>query len=99
MYEISFPYEATLYLTLTRTVWAKAVVVLDIDKNTQNYTHQKEIVSEIDDTKEIPDVTFPINLKLIEQYQRIDPMLMGQYKEGMYHNFLFVGEGIYTSTL
>ena len=35
-------------------------------ETTQNSTYQKEIVSEVNDTKEIPDGNFPINLKFIQ---------------------------------
>ena len=36
-------------------------------ETTQNSTYQQEILSEINDTKEIPEGTFPINLKLIKK--------------------------------
>ena len=35
-------------------------------ETTQKSTYQQEIVSEINDTEEIPEGTFPINLKLIK---------------------------------
>ena len=49
-------------------------------------------MSEINDTKEIPEGTFPINLKLIKKYQRMGPSLINKYKDGKYHTFSF-GEG------
>ena len=44
---------------------------------------------EINDIKEIPECSFPINLKLIQKYQRIEPSLMDTYKDGTYHNCSF----------
>ena len=38
-------------------------------ETTQKSTYQQEIVSEINDIKEIPEGTFPINLKLIQKHQ------------------------------
>ena len=37
-----------------------------IEETTQKSTYQQEIVSEIDDIEEMPEGTFPINLKLIK---------------------------------
>ena len=34
--------------------------------NTQMLIYQKERVSEINDTEELPEITFPIKLKLIQ---------------------------------
>ena len=51
-------------------------------------------MSEINDNEEIPEGNFPINLKLIKEYQWIEPSLMDKYKYGTYHKgSLF--EGIY----
>ena len=44
----------------------------------QKYTYQKEIVSEINDIKELPEVTFPIILK-------------AKYKYSKYHKGYFCG--------
>ena len=52
---------------------------------TQKCTYQKEIVLEINDIKEIPGGTFPINLKLIQQYQWAEPSLMAKHENSMYH--------------
>ena len=38
------------------------------------------MVSEINDMEEISEVTFPINLKLIQRYQRAEPSVMDIYK-------------------
>ena len=42
---------------------------------TQKSTYQKKIMSEIDDIEELPEGTFPINLKLIQKYQRTEPSI------------------------
>ena len=41
-------------------------------------------MSETNDTEEITDGNFLINLKLIYQYQNKDPILLAEYKQGMY---------------
>ena len=44
------------------------------NKNTtHNYNYIMETVSEIYDTNEIPEVTFPITFKIIYQYKLKDP--------------------------
>ena len=48
-------------------------------------------MSEINDIKEITEGNFPINLKLIEKYQRTEPILMAKYKYGKYHKGYFHG--------
>ena len=60
-------------------------------ETTQKSTYKKEIVTEINDTKEIPEGTFPISLKLTKQHQQKDLSLMAKYKEGMYHKSSFRG--------
>ena len=54
-------------------------------------------MSEINDTEEIPEGTFPINLKSIAKYQRVEPSLMAKYKDGTHHKG--VKEAIYILTL
>ena len=49
-------------------------------------------MSEINDTEEIPQGKFPINIKLIEQYQQKNPRLLAKYKEGTYKNGSVCGE-------
>ena len=44
-------------------------------QNTHESTYKKEIVSEINDTEELTDVIFPIELKTIDKYQHKDPIL------------------------
>ena len=43
-------------------------------------------MSEINDIEKIPEDIFPINLKLIQLYQRSEPRLMTKYKNGTYNN-------------
>ena len=59
---------------------------------TQKSTYLQKIVSEINDSEEMPEATFPINLKLIEKYQQTEPILMANYEDGMYHTGSFSGE-------
>ena len=59
------------------------MIPLNINKNTsQKSTYQQETVSEIDDNEEIPEGTFPINLKLTKRYQRLEPIIRAKYKDG-----------------
>ena len=53
-------------------------------ETTQKSTYQQEIVSEINDTKELPEGTFPINFTLIQKYQRSEPIMRAKYKDGTY---------------
>ena len=48
-------------------------------------------MSEINYIKELPKGTFPINLNFIQQHQRVEPILMAEYKNGMYHKGYFSG--------
>ena len=41
--------------------------------------------------EEIPESTFPNNLKLIQQYQRAEPIIMANYRDGTYHKGYFFG--------
>ena len=50
-------------------------------------------MSEIKDIEELPEGNFPINLKLIQQYQRKEPRIRAKYKTGMYHKGSFCGGG------
>ena len=57
-------------------------------------------MSEINDTEEIPEGNFPINLKLIQQNQRAEPSLMAKHKYGTYHKGYFLGgSNIYLSLI
>ena len=44
---------------------------------------------EINDKEEIPEGNFPINLKLIKEYQWTEPSLMDKYKDSTYHKSSF----------
>ena len=46
---------------------------------------------EINDNEEIPEGNFPINLRLIKEYQWTEPSLMDKYKDGTYHKGSFCG--------
>ena len=48
-------------------------------------------MSEINCTKELPGFNFPINLKLIQKYQRLEPSIIAKYKNGKYHKGYFRG--------
>ena len=47
-------------------------------ETTQKSNYKNEIVSEINNTEEIPKGTFTINLKLIAEYQRTEPIIMAK---------------------
>ena len=51
-------------------------------------------MSEIDYIKELPESIFPVNLKLIYQYQEKYPSLIAKYKTGTFKTVLFVEEEI-----
>ena len=48
-------------------------------------------MSEINDTKDLPEGIFLVNLKLIHQYQRKEASLMHKYHVGTYNTFYFSG--------
>ena len=48
-------------------------------------------MSGINDIEEIPEGTFPINLKLIQKYQRSGPIITAKCKYGTYHKGSFRG--------
>ena len=48
-------------------------------------------MSVINDTKEITEGTFPINLKLIKTYQQLEPSIRAKYKYGTYQQGCFRG--------
>ena len=56
-------------------------------KDTTNDSTCKKI-SESNETKELPKGIFPINLKLLDRYQRKYPILMAKYKNE-YTNWVF----------
>ena len=48
-------------------------------------------MSEINDIEEIPEVTFPINIRLIQIYKRVEPSIKAKYKDDTYHKGSFRG--------
>ena len=60
-------------------------------ETTQKSTYQQEIVSKINDIKELPGGTVTINLKLIPKYQRLELNIIAKYKTGTYHKGSFHG--------
>ena len=48
-------------------------------------------MSEINNIEELPEVIFPNNLRLIDQYQRNDPIPMAKYCKHIYRNGSFHG--------
>ena len=66
---------------------------------TRESTCKKEILSEINDTEELPEGDFPINLKLTDQYQRKYPSLMAKYNMDTCKTVSFVEEVIDILTL
>ena len=58
---------------------------------TQKSTYQQEIFSEINDIEELPEGTFPVNLKLIQKYQWLEPIILAKYGTGAYQQYSFRG--------
>ena len=48
-------------------------------------------MSEINDMEELPEGTFPMNLKFIGKYQRQEPSILAKYKNGKYQKGSFRG--------
>ena len=69
------------YIKFEGNIVADALSIFHLNQNketTQKSTYKKEIVSEINDTEEIPEGNFHINLKLIDKYQWTEPSLMAK---------------------
>ena len=62
------------------------------EDTTQKSTYQIQIVSEINDTEELSEGTFPINLILIQKYQWAEPIITAKYKNGTCHKGSFCGD-------
>ena len=45
---------------------------------------------EINDIKELHEDNFPINLKVIQKYQRSEPSIIAKYKNGAYRKCFFL---------
>ena len=50
-------------------------------------------MSEINDVGELPESIFPINIKLIQKYQRQETIIIAKYKDSTYHKCYFYGGG------
>ena len=51
---------------------------------------------EINDTKEIPECTLPINLERIQKYERSETVIIAKDKDGTYHmGYLCGGSNTY----
>ena len=48
-------------------------------------------MSEINEIEEITEGTFPINLKFIKKYQRLEPKIRDKYNYGTHHKGYFCG--------
>ena len=62
-----------------------------IYKNAHDSTYIIVIVLEINDIRELPEDIFLVNLKIINQYQHNDLILMVKYKIGKYESGYFYG--------
>ena len=51
-------------------------------------------MSEINNIEEFTESIFPINLKIVDQYQQKEPRLKAKYNIGTYQKDSFVGEVI-----
>ena len=84
------------YIKGEKKIVVYAISILPLNGNeatTQKSTYQNKIVSEIDDIEELPEVTFPINLKLIQICHREEPSIKAKYKNVTYHKGSFRGCG------
>ena len=60
-----------VYIKVEKNIVAdklSGITLNDNEYTTHKSTYQKEIVTETNDIEEIPEGTFPINLKLIQKY-------------------------------
>ena len=82
------------YIKGEKNMVSEKLSILPLNGNKEtahNSIYQKEIVSEINDTEEIPEGNFPIILKWIHRYQRAEPSMIAKYKNGTYHKGSFYG--------
>ena len=76
-------YRNIIYPRCKKNTVADKLSILTLNGNeetTHKSTYQQEIVSEINDIDKIPECNFPINLKLIQKYQRAEPSITDKYK-------------------
>ena len=62
----------------------------DNQETTEKSTYQQEILSEINDTEELPEDNFPININLIAKHQREEPSIIAKYQDSTYHKVFFM---------
>ena len=60
-------------------------------ETTEESNYKKKLLSEINNTKELFEGFFPINLKTIDQYQHKHPSLLDKYEIVMYQKGSFRG--------
>ena len=75
------------YIKGDKYIVANAISRFSLNGNqetTQDSTHKKGIVSEINHIKEVPECICTINLKWINKYQRKYPSLLAKYKYDTY---------------
>ena len=48
-------------------------------------------MSEINEIEEVPEGTFPINIKLNKKFQRLEPNTIAKYTTGNYQKGCFIG--------
>ena len=71
------------YIKNEKNIVTDGLSRIPLNKNqetAQKSTYQQKIVSQINDTEEIPEGIFPITLELINKYQWKHPILLDKYK-------------------
>ena len=90
------------YIQGTTNIVADALSRFSIiwnQETTHKSTYKKEIMSEINNIEEFTESIFPINLKIVDQYQQKEPRLKAKYNIGMYQKGSVVGEVIHILNL
>ena len=73
------------YIKGDKNIVAEEISRFSLNRNqetTQKYTYQKKIIPEIKYIEEQPEISFPINIKLIQKYQQTEPSIIDKYKYG-----------------
>ena len=76
------------YIKGAKNIVADSLSRFTINRNqetAQDSTYKKDIVSEINNTEELSDIFFSMELKHIDHYQRKFPCLKDKYYMGTYH--------------
>ena len=79
------------YIKGEKNIVADALSMIPLNGNqetTQKSTYQKEVFSETNDIKALPEGTFPINLKLIQKQQRLEPSMIPYYNDSTCHKVI-----------